>query len=55
MKNAKIKPMVNQVEMHPANQKKELVEYFSKNNIQLIAWSPIMRGKIFENEFMITL
>ena len=55
MKNAKIKPMVNQVEMHPANQKKELVEYCSKNNIQLIAWSPIMRGKIFENEFMITL
>ena len=55
IKNAKIKPMVNQVEMHPTNQKKELVEYCDKNEIQLIAWSPIMRGKIFENELMMSL
>ena len=55
IKNAKIKPMVNQVEIHPTNQKKELVEYCEKNEIQLIAWSPIMRGKIFENELMMIL
>lgn len=52
IKNSKIKPMVNQVEMHPVNQKKELVEYCETNGIQLIAWSPIMRGKIFENKLM---
>lgn len=55
IKSAKIKPMVNQVEMHPANQKKELVEYCNKNDVQLIAWSPIMRGKIFDNKLMISL
>lgn len=55
IKNAKIKPMVNQVEIHPTNQKNELVKYCSKNEIQLIAWSPIMRGKIFDNELMISL
>ena len=55
IKNSKIKPMVNQVEMHPSNQKKELLDYCEKNEIQLIAWSPIMRGKIFDNELMISL
>lgn len=55
IKNSKIKPMINQVEMHPSNQKKELLDYCEKNEIQLIAWSPIMRGKIFDNELMISL
>lgn len=55
IKNSKMKPMVNQVEMHPINQKNELIDFCKKNDIQLIAWSPIMRGKIFDNEFMINL
>lgn len=55
IKNCRIKPMVNQVEIHPSNQKQELLEYCENNKIQLIAWSPIMRGKIFDNEIMISL
>ncbi len=48
-------PMVNQVELHPQNTKEDMFKYCNKNNIQLVAWSPIMRGKIFSNELIISL
>lgn len=54
-KNAEIIPMVNQVEVHPQNSKSDMLSYCEENNIQLIAWSPIMRGKLFSNELMIDL
>lgn len=54
-KTAEIMPMVNQVEMHPQNSKDKMLEYCNKNNIQLVAWSPIMRGKVFSNELIIEL
>lgn len=54
-KNAKIIPMVNQIEIHPLNAKTDIAKYCSENNIQLIAWSPIMRGMIFSNELIIEL
>ncbi|WP_294379028.1 aldo/keto reductase [uncultured Clostridium sp.] len=54
-KTAEIMPMVNQVEMHPQNSKPEMVDYCIKNNIQLIAWSPIMRGKLFSNQLLTSL
>jgi diketogulonate reductase-like aldo/keto reductase len=43
---ARVYPMVNQVELHPLMSQPELVYYCRKNKIQLIAWSPLMRGKI---------
>lgn len=55
MKIAKIKPMVNQVEVHPISSKNNMLNYCDENNIQLVAWSPIMRGKIFSNELIISL
>ena len=48
-------PMVNQVEVHPQSSKNEMLNYCIENNIQLIAWSPIMRGKLFTNELMLNL
>ncbi len=48
MKNAEIMPMVNQVEFHPRLMQNELREFCKKSSIQLEAWSPLMRGKIFE-------
>ena len=53
--SAEIMPMVNQVEMHPHNIKTEMLNYCNENNIQLVAWSPIMRGRLFSNELMIGL
>ncbi|CDM69931.1 Glyoxal reductase [Clostridium bornimense] len=52
---AEIMPMVNQVEIHPLSSKDTLLDYCNKNNIQLVAWSPIMRGKVFSNESIIAL
>lgn len=54
-KTAEILPMVNQVEMHPKSSKNDMLRYCEENNIQLVAWSPIMRGRLFSNELMLKL
>lgn len=54
-KTAKIMPMINQIEIHPGYTKKDIIEYCIKNNIQVVAWSPIMRGKLSNNDKMIYL
>lgn len=46
--NCEIKPMINQVEFHPELVQNELIDFCKKENIQMEAWSPLMRGKIFE-------
>lgn len=54
-KTAEIMPMVNQIEIHPQSSKNDMLSYCKENNIQLVAWSPIMRGKLFSNNLMIDL
>lgn len=49
MKDAEIKPMVNQVEYHPRLTQKELQAYCQKHGIQLEAWSPLMQGQLLDN------
>ena len=45
---AEVMPMVNQVEFHPLLVQNELRGFCIKSSIQLEAWSPLMRGRIFE-------
>jgi diketogulonate reductase-like aldo/keto reductase len=54
-KSANIMPMVNQVEMHPLSIKNEILNYCKESNIQVVAWSPISRGRIFSNDLMVRL
>lgn len=54
-KTAKIMPMTNQIEIHPGCTQKDMVEYCKQNNIQLVAWGPIMRGKVLTEPIMIEL
>ena len=54
-KTAKIMPMVNQVEIHPCKTQKDIIKYCNKNNIQVVAWGPIMRGKVFSLPLMLEL
>ncbi|MBE6054124.1 MAG: aldo/keto reductase [Clostridium sartagoforme] len=54
-KTARIMPMTNQIEIHPGYTQKDMIEYCQGNNIQLVAWGPIMRGRIFEEPLMIEL
>ena len=54
-KSAKIMPMVNQIEIHPYRSQKNMISYCKEKNIKVVAWSPIMRGKIFFDEKMLYL
>lgn len=52
MEDAEIKPMVNQVEFHPQLSQPELLNYCKANNIQVVAWGPLMQGKIFKFQLL---
>lgn len=48
METCEIKPMVNQIELHPEYTQDELVLFCRNNNILIEAWSPLMQGRIFK-------
>ncbi len=48
LQSARIVPMVNQIEFHPYLQQPDLVAFCRQNNIQLEAWSPLMKGRVLE-------
>ena len=48
VKASGVVPAVNQVEFHPLFQQTELQSYCKTNQIQLQAWSPLMRNKALE-------
>ena len=50
MEDAKVMPMVNQVEFHPQLAQPELLAFCRNNNIQVEAWGPLMQGQIFNVE-----
>jgi 2,5-diketo-D-gluconate reductase B len=41
-------PFANQVEMHPLLQQPELRRYAEDNGVELVAYSPLARGQVFE-------
>ena len=47
--SAEIKPMVNQVELHPHLTQKDLLSYCKKEGIQLEAWSPLKQGQLLND------
>ncbi|MFD2785464.1 aldo/keto reductase [Hymenobacter rubripertinctus] len=47
---AQVKPMVNQLEFHPWLVQPELQAYCQQHGIQYQAWSPLMQGKVFEQD-----
>ncbi|MFJ7934733.1 aldo/keto reductase [Sporosarcina sp. NPDC096371] len=49
LKDAEIRPMVNQVEYHPRLTQKELQAFCQQHAIQLEAWSPLMQGQLLDN------
>ena len=52
---ANIKPMINQIEIHPYLVQKELIEYLNKEQIAIEAWSPLARGRVVEEPLLISI
>ncbi|USK70279.1 aldo/keto reductase [Peribacillus asahii] len=52
MKDAEIKPMVNQVEYHPRLTQKEVQAFCQEHGIRLEAWSPLMQGQLLDNPIL---
>ncbi|MDO5615818.1 MAG: aldo/keto reductase [Cruoricaptor ignavus] len=50
LENANVKPAINQIEFHPGYWQPELKHFCDENNILVQAWSPLARGRIFQNE-----
>ena len=44
-----IKPMINQIKIHPYNTRKELIQFCKENDIALMGWSPLHRGLILND------
>jgi diketogulonate reductase-like aldo/keto reductase len=55
MKDANVIPMVNQVEYHPKLTQNDLRTFCKQENIQLEAWSPLMRGRLQDNPVLIEI
>ncbi|QSO50854.1 aldo/keto reductase [Alicyclobacillus curvatus] len=47
--DAEIVPAVNQIEFHPRLTQVEVREFCQSRDIQVEAWSPLMRGKLLDN------
>lgn len=52
---ANIKPMINQIEIHPYLVQKELIEYLNKEQIAIEAWSPLARGRVVDEPLLINI
>lgn len=46
---AAIKPMVNQIELHPGQMQPEIVAYCKANNMVVEAWGPLGTGRMLAN------
>lgn len=53
--NCKIKPAVNQLELHPGYMQEAAVRYCEENEIRLQAWSPIGRQRVLNERLLIEL
>lgn len=53
LKDAEIKPVINQIELHPYLSQEKVREFCKENDIQVEAWSPLMAGNgLLENDVL---
>lgn len=52
---AKIKPMINQIEIHPYLTQKELTGYLKEQGIAIESWSPLARGRVNDEALLIEI
>ena len=51
---ARVKPVLNQIELHPMFQQKEICKFCKENNIQIMSYSPVARmdKRLIENSIL---
>jgi len=54
-KTAKVKPMVNQIEVHPGYQQRELVQFNKEHNILIEAWGPLGQSRLITNDTLVEI
>lgn len=52
---AEVVPVLNQVELHPRLAQKELRAYAAEHDIKIQAWSPLMQGKLLQDETILEI
>lgn len=55
IQNCEIKPMINQLEIHPGYNQEAAVNYCKNHNILVQAWSPMGRARVLNDELIIEL
>lgn len=55
LKDAEVKPVINQVEYHPRLTQQEVKAFCRENGIQLEAWSPLMQGQLLDNDIITSI
>jgi len=53
--SSRIMPAVNQIELHPWCQQREIVEYCKSENIAVQAYCPLVRGEKFKDETLVKI
>lgn len=51
-KTANVTPSINQIEFHPGYWQPEVTQFSQDKGIVVEAWSPLARGKVFDNELL---
>jgi methylglyoxal/glyoxal reductase len=52
MSGCNVQPMINQVELHPMMNQEKLRSFCRERDIAVEAWSPLMRGRVMEDEVL---
>ncbi len=55
METAKIKPMVNQFELHPKLTQEVSVMFYQSQGVVVESWSPLMRGQVNDSEILLDI
>lgn len=55
LENCRVKPVVDQLELHPGYMQLEAVRYCREHDIMLQAWSPLGRLRVMENKLLVEL
>lgn len=50
-----VKPMVNQIEIHPQYPQRDIVSFCKSNDMLIEAWSPLIGGRAFKNPLLIEM